>query len=211
MQGSSPTSSASAAAIGDYVVQHQGHYTAVGLMVVLSATLFGWFVATYSWVVQREAGETPLGLVALVTGCGLVALLAWDGILEVALAFLSHEGSAVHSPAMTELYQLENGVVMPGAYGFVAAAFLVAVAAAAFAGVGARPVGYFASLLAVLSAAGGVSGLSTVDGGTSSPVSYAPAVATVLITLVLAVGLLRRPGVDVRTSGERRGSAPVPV
>lgn len=192
--GTSPDSTASATQIGDYVLHHQHQDIAVGLMVTVTAVLFSWFVATYGWMLHHNDPESPLGLLAVVTGTGLVALTVWDGILDVAMAFLSHQSSAVHSGAMTEMYQLENGIVMPGAFGLVETAFLATVAVAAFRGItGARRLGYLWTALAVLSAAGGVIGLSTVNGGMSSPVSFAPLFGISVSAVVLGVGMLRDP------------------
>lgn len=208
--GTSPDSSASATKIGDYVVHHQHQGTAVGLMVVLTAVLLGWFFATYAWVLHGNDRETPLGSVTVVTGAGLVALGVWDGILDVAMAFLSHQPSAVHSGAMVEMYQLENGIVMPGAFGLVAAAFLAAMAAAAFRGIaGPRWLGVLGSVLAVLSAAGGVVALTTINGGMSSPLSFAPLVGISLSALILGVAMLRERILFVAPEHAQRQDAPV--
>jgi hypothetical protein len=210
LNGSSPDSSASPVKIGDYVLHHQHQLTATGLLAVLSAALLTWFFASYAWLLHRNDPETPLGFVAAVSGAGLVAVLVADGMLDVAMSFLSHQSAAVHSSAMTELYQVENGVVVPGAFGLVAAAFLVAVAAAAFRGVaGVRWVGYLASVLAPLAAAGGVVGLTTLGGGMSSPLSFAPAFGISLTALVLGVGMLRDQFADVVLGDGRRQEATV--
>ena len=190
--GSSPDSSGSAAEIGVYVTEHQDQLTAVGLMVTLSAVLFAWFVATFGWLLHRNEEGTPLGFLTLVTGSAVVVLIVFDGLLDVAMAFLSHQANAPQSAAMTELYQLENGIVMPGAVGLVVAAFLAAVAAAAFRAVaGVSWSGYLWSALAAMSAAGGVIALTTVDGGMSSPVSFAPLFGISLSSVVLGISLLR--------------------
>ena len=202
--GSSPDSSASAAKIGDYVVHHRDQLTAVGLMVTASAVLFAWFVATYGWVLHRNDRETPLGFLTVVTGAGVVGLIVWDGITDVAMAFLSHQPSAAGSAAMTQLYQFENGIVMPGAVGLVEAAFLAAVTAAAFRGAaGTRRLGYLWAVLAVLSAAGGIAALSTVNGGMNSPLSFAPLFGISLTAVVLGIGMLRDRLVVAVVGGER--------
>lgn len=197
MQGSSPKTSASATVIGDFVAAHQAQYKATGLMVVLAAALASWLLATYAWLLHRERRDAPLGLIALLAGSGVVLVLACDGALEVALSFLSGQPSTVHSPVMVELYQLFNGVVMPGVAGFFVAAWLVAVAAAAFQQVvGPRWLGYLSGVLATASVAGGASGLTSIDGGTSSPVSYAPAIGFTGVVLILSVVLLRWPRLE---------------
>lgn len=206
--GSSPESSASATSIGDYVLHHQGRTTAVGVMVTVSAALIAWFVGTYSWVLHRNDRQTPLGFASLVTGGALVMLLIWDGLLDVAMSFLSHQASAAHSSTMTELYQLENGVVMPGAFGLIPAALLVAIAAAGWRGIAGGPVvGGVSAVLGVLSAAGGIIGLTTMNGGMSSPVSFAPAAGISVMTLVLGIGMLRHPPVDVVAADDGRREA----
>jgi len=208
--GSSPDSSASAAQIGAYVSQHQNQLTAVGVMVTVSAVLYGWFAATYGWLLHSSARDTPLGFLSGVTGAVIAGLLVWDGILDVAMAFLSHQPSAAQAATMTGLYQLENGIVMPGAVGLVAAAFLGTAAAAAFRAVaGARRLGYLWAVLAVLSAAGGLIALSTVNGGMSSPLSFAPLLAVSLAAVVLGVGMMRHGrSAEVGEDGRQLQGAP---
>lgn len=209
--GSGPKSSASAVTIGDFMAAHQGAYKATGLMVVLGAAILMWFIASYAWVLHREEPETPLGLIALLAGAGFLIVLTLDGIVDVALAFVSTSSTAVHSAVMLELYQLDS-IVMPGAAGFVAAVLLAVVAVAAWRGsVGARWLGYLSGILAVLSAAGSVAGLTSVDGGSSSPVSFAPATGTSIVVLILGVVMMRWSASPVAAELASRASAAAPV
>jgi hypothetical protein len=208
--GTSPDSSASVAQMGDYVLRHQRPLTAVGVMVVVSAVLFAWFVASYGWWVHQAIPDAPLGLLTVVTGTAVAGLIVLDGFLDVAMVFLSHQSStSAHSPAMTDLYQLENGIVMPGAVGLVGAAFLASVAVAAWRAVaGTRRWAYVWAALAMLSAAGGVIALCTVNGGMSSPLSYAPLFGVSLATVVIGVVMVRGKG---RVAAADRARAGVPV
>jgi hypothetical protein len=192
MVGSSPKSSASVSVIASYVARHQTGLRLVGVLVVLASALLSWFAGTFVWDLFDRDRRSPVGVIALLGASGMVMFLAWDGMLEVALSFAARQGVGTGS-VVSVLYTLENGVVMPGAYGFLVAVFLVAVAAAALRGIVLSAwVGYLSLLLAGLSVAGGSMGLSSIDGGMSSPVSYAPVVATSVVPVIIAVGLLRR-------------------
>jgi hypothetical protein len=194
MVGSSPKSSAPVAELTHYAIQHQDRLRLIGLLVVLSAALLAWFAATFSWVLLDRERGSPLGFLAALLSAGMVTLLALDGILEVALSFTGHRGPGPDS-GLSVIYLLENGIVMPGAYGLFTAAFLVVVAVAAFRGLVVRAwVGYLSLVLALLSAAAGCVALTTIDGGTSSAVSFSPAIATVVVTMIVAIGLLREHG-----------------
>jgi hypothetical protein len=178
--------------IASYVARHQTGLRLVGVLVVLASALLSWFAGTFVWDLFDRDRRSPVGVIALLGARGMMMFLAWDGMLEVALSFTARQGVGTGS-VVSVLYTLENGVVMPGAYGFLVAVFLVAVAAAALRGIVLSAwVGYLSLLLAELSVAGGSMGLSSIDGGMSSPVSYAPVVATSVVPVIIAVGLLRR-------------------
>lgn len=200
LQGSAPKSSAPVSELTRYAIQHQDQLRLVGLLVVLSAALLAWFAGTFFWALWNREHRSPLGVIGALASAAMVSLLAWDGILFAVLSFAGH-GGPVSGPGLSVIYLLENGIVMPGAYGFFTAAFLVIVAVAALRGLVVRAwVAYLSFVLALLSAAGGCLGLTSIDGGTSSPVSFAPAIATAVVTLIVAIGLLRDHGREPRVS-----------
>jgi len=189
--GSSPKSSSNATAIAAYVVAHQAQLRTAGLLVVVSAALFLWFAGSYAWLLHRRDNRSPLWVIALGASVAMTGLLLWDGLLSVAMSYLSR-GRVDSSSALVAEYELWNGVVMPGGFGFVMTVFLVATAVSAFRGViGGKGVGYLAATLALLTVVSGVGGLTTVDGGTNSPVSFAPAASMAIVVVTLSLIFVR--------------------
>jgi hypothetical protein len=178
-----------------------------GVVVVAVAALVLWFGATLSWLVHVRDRESPVGLVVLAGSVVMVVFLMLDGVFQVAVAFLATQPGPAAAAAVPALFVLQNGIVMPGAFGFAAAVFLSAVGVAALRRVFAAVwVGYLSIALAALSVIGGWLGLSQLDGGGSSPLSFSPALGMTLITVVSSVYLLRPSGPVVisRTRGRWR-------
>ncbi|HEV7679094.1 MAG TPA: hypothetical protein VGQ42_11045 [Candidatus Dormibacteraeota bacterium] len=192
--GTAPDSDAGAAQVAAYVSAQRSGLIASGVLVMLAAGLILWFGGTLAGMLRARDPRSPVGLIVLASVAAMVVFLGWDGITQTALAFLSRQGSAqANAAVITALFDLQNGIVMPGAYGFVAAVFLIAVGVAALGGLfAARWLGWLSLVFAALSLAGATMGLTLVNGGTVSPVSYSPAIATAVVTLIASIFMLRR-------------------
>jgi hypothetical protein len=163
------------------------------VLVMLAAPLLLWFGGTLAALLRARDPRSPLGVIVLGAVATMVGFLAWDGLTQTALAYLGQQGAAANAPAITALYDLQDGIVMPGAYGFVAAVFLVAAGLAMLRGVVAsRWLGVLSLVFAALSVAGGTLGLTLVNGGSVSPVSYSPAIGTSVVSVIVSIYMLRR-------------------
>jgi len=120
-----------------------------------------------------------------------------------ALEFLSRQGGLTDPSVIRTFYDLQNGIIMPGAFGFVAAVFLTSLGAAMVRGVFAAPwVGWLSLVFAALSLVSGILGLTTSSGGTS-PLGYFPAIGFVLIGLISSIFMLRTPARVVGRARDR--------
>jgi hypothetical protein len=61
----------------------------------------------------------------------------------------------------------------------------------------ARWLGWVSLVFAALSLTGATTGLTLVNGGTVSPVSYSPAIGSTVVTLIASIFMLRRSSLAV--------------
>jgi hypothetical protein len=187
--GNSPDSTASVKDISQYLVQSRGGIVASAVLLILAGAVLCYFNATLASLVRERTGEGALSTMIVISGAIMVSLLVWDGLPVLALAFTAGQpGGLGDGAAMRALYELENGIIMPGAFGVLAAAFLVTTAVAALRGAfAARWFGYLLLAFAAVSMVGAVLGLTQASGGSASPLSYAPAFVTFPAILIAGV------------------------
>ena len=112
-----------------------------------------------------------------------VAVAAFDGVTLTALVFLHKQGALADASVVRIFFDLQNGLVMPGLFGFFMAGTLAALGVAMIRRDLAKPwVGWLSVILEALSAIGAVTGLSTVNGGTSA-LGYSPAIGYGIVIL----------------------------
>ncbi len=185
------TSSSTPAQISDYLASHQGSILSLTLLTVLAIAIGLWFVATVARVIQVRDPDSPLGAVVLSSGVVATAIGAFDGVTLTALVYLHNQGGPADPALVRIFFDLQNGLIMPGLFGFFMAGTLVALGLAMIRGHLARAwVGWLAVVLAVLSAAGGATGLLSPSGGTSI-VGYSPAIGYGIVALITSIYLLR--------------------
>ncbi|MGH8917567.1 MAG: hypothetical protein ACRD0H_04380 [Actinomycetes bacterium] len=110
-----------------------------------------------------------------------------------ALVYLNEQGGPSDPALVRVFFDLQNGLIMPGLFGFFVACFLAATGAAMIRGHLARPwAGWLALVLAILSCAGAAKGLSSVTGGTTL-VGYSPAISYGIAALITSTYMLRAP------------------
>ena len=121
----------------------------------------------------------------------MAAIASFDGVTLTALEFLSKQGGLTDPSVSRTFFDLQNGIVMPGMFGFAAAIFLLALGSAILRGTFAsRWVGWISLVFALLSVVSSIEGLTISSGGTSA-LGYFPAVGFVLVGLVSSVFMLR--------------------
>lgn len=115
-----------------------------------------------------------------------------DGLPFTALEFLVKQGGLT-DPSLTRIfYDLQNGIIMPGAFGFMAAVFLVAFGSAALRRVFTAPwLGWLSFVLAGFAVAGSILGLTLTNGGTMFPFGFLPAIGFVVVVLITSIYMLR--------------------
>jgi hypothetical protein len=106
----------------------------------------------------------------------VLVFFVWDGLSLTVLAFLAtQDGGLTDSSTVRAFYDVYNGIVMPGAFGFVAAIFLTSVGLAMVRRVfAARWVGYLSQPLYAAPAAehAATAGMKTcIDCGETKPES----------------------------------------
>jgi hypothetical protein len=198
--GNPPDATASAAAITTYAQGQRTGLLASGVLVMAAVGLLLWFIASMAGVLRAADRRSPLGLIVLGAGVAMLGMLAWDGLLQTVVVFLAGQGGAsANGPAITALYDLQDGLVMPGAFGFFAAVFLGALGLAIVRGhYGRRWAGYLSIVLALPTLIGAILGLTMLTGGSMFPLSFSPAISSILMTLILGVRMLRVPRAALR-------------
>ena len=193
------TGSSTPAAISSYLAAHSASILALTLFTVLGTAVGAWFIATVARVIHERDHASPLGMIALATGAIATSISAFDGVTLSALVYLQKQGGPT-DPALTRvLFDLQNGLIMPGLFGFFMAVFLVAIGVAMIRGHLARTwVGWLAMVFAALAAVGAATGLSSVSGGTSI-VGYSPVIGYGIIAVITSIYMLRtrQPAVSV--------------
>jgi len=194
------SSNASTVQITHYLTSHRSGVLAQTVLDVAGSALALWFAGTLVRLLLIRDRRSPLGLVVLAAGIGMTAVASLDGITLTVLEFLSRQGGLGDPSVTRAFYDLQNGVIMPGAFGCIAAVFLASLGVAMLRGVfAARWVGWLSLLLAALSVLSSVVGLTIASGGTSV-VGYFPAVGFVLIGLISSIFMLRDRGPGIASN-----------
>jgi len=190
--GGSPDTSASIADIINYLSQGRTGIVTSTIFLMLGAVCLCCVVAVVANMVREREGGGPLPGLLILAAALTVSLLAWDTLPVLALSFtVGLPGGAGDGSGIRVLYGLANGVIMPGAFGVFAALFIGTLAIAALRGAFAtRWVGFVLLAFAALSLTGGLIGLSQVDGGSSSVLSYAPAFVTFPTSLICGIAMV---------------------
>lgn len=188
------SSSSSATQISAYLTSHRSGVLIQTALTVLGAALTVWFAATLGRTLHARDQHTPLGMIVLAAGAGAAAIASLDGITLTALEFVSRQGGLTDPSLTRALFDLQNGLIMPGAFGCIAAVLLAAIGVAAVRGVFAAVwLGWLSFVLAALALAGSMIGLTSVTGGTSA-LGYSPAIGLSIVMLLSSVFMLRDSG-----------------
>lgn len=184
-------SSSSSAQISSYLGAHEGSILALTVFTVLGAAVGLWFLGTVARIIQARDPNTPLGTIVLAFGVVASAIAAFDGVTLTALVFVHKQGALADPSVVRIFFDLQNGLVMPGLFGFFMAGTLAALGVAMIRRDLAKPwVGWLSAILAALSAVGALTGLSTVNGGTSA-LGYSPAIGYGIVILITSIYMLR--------------------
>jgi hypothetical protein len=188
---SSLTSSSTPTAISAYLSSHGSSVLTLTLTTVLGGAIGLWFIATVARLLHQADSHSPLGMIALAFGAVATAISAFDGVTLSVLVYLHRQGGPT-DPALTRaLFDLQNGLIMPGLFGFFVAGFLAAVGVAMIRGQLARPwTGWLTLVLAALAVAGAATGLTSVSGGTTL-IGYSPVISYGIFALITSIYLLR--------------------
>jgi hypothetical protein len=189
--GGAPSGSATTAEVTTYLSAHRSGILAQTVLAVAGLAFGAWFLGTLARLIQTRDSRSPLGLIALVGGTAALAVAAFDGLTLTTLEFVSEQGGPA-DPALTRaFFDLQNGIVMPGAFGLIITVFLVAVGVAilrrTFA---ARWLGWLSIVFSALSVLSGLLGLTLKNGGTT-PFSYFPAIGFGVIAIASGIYMLR--------------------
>src|ERR1700730_11311318 len=123
------SSNASTAQITNYLTSHRSGVLAGTVLAVVAGASVLWFAGTLARLLHQSDEQSPLGLIVLAAGAGMAVILSLDGLPMTALEFLSKQGG-LNDPSVTRIfYDLQNGVIMPGAFGCMAAFFLTSLGA----------------------------------------------------------------------------------
>jgi hypothetical protein len=188
---------ASTAQITHYLTSNRSGVLTQTVLDVAGSALSLWFGATLARLLHVRDRHSPLGLIVLAAGVGMTAIASLDGLTLTALEFVSKQGGLTDPSVIRTFYDLQSGIIMPGAFGCIAAVFLASVGAAMVRRVFAAPwVGWLSFALAGLSVVSSVVGLTITNGGTSA-LGFFPAIGFVLITFISSIFMLREPGEGV--------------
>ncbi len=185
------SSSSSVAHISGYLTSHRSGVLTQTALTVLGSALMLCFAATLGRLLHARDQHSPLGMIVLAAGAGMAAIASLDGITLSALVFASKQGGLT-APALTRtFFDLQNGLIMPGAFGCMAAVLLAAIGTAAVRRVFAASwLGWLSFVLAGLALAGSMIGLTSAGGGTAA-LGYSPALGASIVMLISSVFMLR--------------------
>lgn len=187
-------STATPAAISAYLSAHGSSVQWLTLVTVLGGATGLWFLSTVGRIIHGHDRRSSLGMIVLGSAAVATAISAFDGVTLTALVYLARQGGPSDPALVRTFFDLQNGLIMPGMFGFFVASTMAAAGVAMIRGHLARPwAGWLALILAAFAAAGAVSGLSSVGGGTTL-VGYAPALGYGIFALVTSIFLLRSRG-----------------
>jgi hypothetical protein len=188
--GSPPGANDGAAKITQYLADHRDAVLTQSVLDVAGSALALWFVGTLARLLQTRDQRSPLGLIMLAAGAAMTSLAAFDGLTLTALEFLSKQGGLTDAALVQTFFDFQNGIIMPGAFGLVAAVFFVAAGVAMIRHAFAAPwLGWASLAFAVLSVVSGIIGLTMTNGGTTA-LSFFPAIGFVVIGIVSGVFML---------------------
>lgn len=185
------SSNSRTALIVHFLTSHRSAVLIQTVLTVAGSAISLWFAATLAHMIHSRDRRSPLGLLVLVSGAAMALITSLDGVTLTALEFLSKQ-SGLTDPSVSRIFfDLQNGIIMPGMFGFAAAIFLLALGSAMLRGTfAARWVGWVSLVFALLSVVSSVEGLTISNGGTSA-FGYFPAVGFVLVGLISSVFMLR--------------------
>ena len=189
--GGEPGGNSSTTEVTSYL-SSQSNGVVTGTVLVLAAMPFVlWFLGTLAHLIHSRDPHSPLGFIVLAGGSAAVAISAFDGLTLTALVFVTRQG-VPGTPALTQaFFDLQNGIIMPGAFGFVVAVFLAALGAAILRGAFAAPwLGWISAIFAGLSVLSGVLGVTLTNGGTT-PLSYFPAIGFGVMAIASGIYMVR--------------------
>jgi hypothetical protein len=185
------SSNSTTAVIVHFLTSHRSAVLIQTVLTVAGSAISLWFAATLAHMIHSRDRRSPLGLLVLVAGAVMAAIASLDGVTLTALEFLSKQGGLTDPSVSRAFFDLQNGIIMPGMFGFAAAIFLLALGSAVLRGTFAtRWVGWVSLVFALLSIVSSIEGLTISNGGTSA-LGYFPAVGFVLVGLISSVFMLR--------------------
>jgi hypothetical protein len=189
--GSLPASNASATQIANYLTSHRSSVLVGTALTVVAAGLILWFAGTLARLLHARDQHSPLGLIVLGAGVGMAVITSLDSLTLTALEFLSKQGGLTDPAVTRTFYDLQNGIIMPGAFGCIAAVMLAAIGASAVRRIFAAPwLGWLSFLFAALAVTGSLVGLTSTSGGTSA-FGFMPAVGSGVILLISSIFMVR--------------------
>jgi hypothetical protein len=178
--------------IQSYLTSNKNGVLAETLLTVIAMALFLWFTATLVQLLHERDPRSPLGFIVLVSGLAMAITSSLDGLPLTALVFLSKQGTPSDPSLVRAFYDLENGIIMPGVFGFLAAIFLAAFGIAVIRHVFASAwLGWLSVGFAALAVVGGAAGLMSTGGGTSI-FGFFP-LGSVLVILITSIFMVRYP------------------
>ena len=188
-----PDSNAGIKVITTYLTANRDAMLTADVLVVAAAAVIIWYGATLARLLHECDDRTPLGTILLGVATAMAVFFTWDGLSLTLLAFLSKQPAGLaDTSAVRAFYDLYNGVVMPGGFGFLAAIYLTVIGIAMVRRTFAAPwLGYLSLIFAPLSVVGAVLGLTLTDGGTVSPLSFAPAIGSMVVVVISSIFMLR--------------------
>lgn len=185
------TSSSSSTAISSYLSSHGSSVLMLTLVTVLGTSIGLWFLATLARMIHEHDRKSPLGMIVLASGVVATSMSTFDGVTLSGLVYLHRQGGPSDPALVRIFFDLQNGLIMPGLFGFFMAGFLAAVGLAMVRGHLARPwLGWLAFVLAALASVGAAVGLLSVSGGTSL-IGYSPVIGYGIFAIITSVFLLR--------------------
>lgn len=189
--GTPPTGNPTPAELSAYLASHQNAILTQTVLTVAGLAFVLWFFATIAHLIHERDPRSPLGTIVLAGGVAGTGIIALDGLTVSALVLTSKQGVPA-DPALTRaLWDLQSGLLMPGAFGLVMTVFFVGIGTAILRGAFAAPWLARTSLaFAGLSTVSGIVGLTAIDGGTT-PLSFFPAVGLGVVAIASGIYLLR--------------------
>ncbi len=187
-----PSGNPTVVQITHYLTSHRNAVLAQTVLTVIGSAFTLWFAGTLARLLHVRDRHSPLGMIVLASGAGLAVISTLDGLTLTALEFLSKQGGLTDPSLTRAFYDLQNGIIMPGAFGCIAAIFLTAVGVALLRRrFGARWLGWLSVVLAVFAVIGSVLGLTLTD---PTVFGFLPAIGSLLVVLISSIFMVRDRG-----------------